>query len=194
MMTWKDEDGISCTILKSYGIFSNGKTRWNKEINLVSWNGRAAKLDLRNWQSDHKKCGKGIALTRGEAENLYKLLGRILYDEQPSGAKTGTSAKAETSKKTGTSARSGAAPGSSAKSGTATTAGKKSLPPKTLEPCYKELGITFGAAPEKCKSARNTLLKKYHPDKNPGNPELATQKTIRIKEAYDKIIQWWSTT
>ena len=183
LMTWKDEDGISCTILKSYGIFSGGKTRWNKEINLVSWNGRAAKLDLRNWQSDHKKCGKGIALTRGEAENLYKLLGRILHNEQPSGA------KAETAKKTGTTAKSG----STARSGAAKTSRKKDSPPKTLESCYKELGIAFDASLEKCKSARNTLLKKYHPDKNPDNPELATRKTIKIKEAYEKIIDWWNT-
>jgi hypothetical protein len=161
-MAWKEEDDeIDCEIIESYGIFSEGNKKWNKEVNLVSWNGRPAKLDIRSWQQDHEKCGKGIALTRAEAEELVTILNKIL-GEKP---KTGETKKA---------------------------AKKKIEPPRTLEPFYDELEIAFGAEPDVCKSARNTLLKKYHPDKNTGNPGFATRKTIKIKEAYDKIISWWN--
>ena len=161
-----DDDEIECQIIKSYGIFSKEKKFWNKEVNLISWNGRPAKLDIRNWQRDHAKCGKGIALTREEAEELVKLLNEILK------------AKPETEK-----TKSGAA-------GPRTK--KRPQPPKTLEPFYDDLELLFGADPAECKTARNTLLKKYHPDKNAGNIAFATRKTIKIKEAYEKITAWWN--
>ena len=169
-MAFTDEDDeIECEIIESYGIFSQGTKFWNKEVNLVSWNRRPAKLDIRAWQRDHAKCGKGITLTREEAEGLVKLLSEILK------AKPG----AEKSKKrtsTGASGRESRSP---------------PAVPKTLEPFYRELKLSFGAGPDKCKTARNTLLKKYHPDINTHNIAFATRKTIKIKEAYEKIIDWW---
>ena len=165
-MAYRNEDDeIECEIIETYGIFSQGSRNWNKEVNLVSWNGRPAKLDIRNWQRDHEKCGKGITITREEAEELFKLLNKILK-AKPKGEKSRQEAKAK--------------------------AKKKPEPPITLEPFYDELELVFGAAPDKCKSARNTLLKKYHPDKNAANIAFATRKTIKIKEAYDKIIAWWN--
>ena len=157
-MAYNNDDDVECEIIESYGIFSRGSGSWNKEINLVSWNGRPAKLDIRSWQKDHKKCGKGIAISVEEAEELVKLLSKILK----------------------------------AKPGEAGPKAKKTPPvPASLEPFYDELELIFGAGPEECKTARNTLLKKYHPDKNAANIAFATRKTIKIKEAYDKIMAWW---
>ena len=159
-MPFRDEDEeIECEIIESYGIFSEGTKSWNKEVNLVSWNGRPAKLDIRSWQRNHEKCGKGIALTKAEAEELVKLLNKILKTKP-------REAKPKPAK-------------------------KRPMPPQTLEPFYDELELLFGASPDECKSARNVLLKKYHPDKNLSNAAFATRKTIKIKEAYDKIAAWW---
>jgi hypothetical protein len=167
-----EDDEIECEIIESYGVFSAGTKNWNKEVNLVSWNGRPAKLDIRSWQSNHEKCGKGIALTREETEELVKLLNKILKQKD-------TKAEQQTGTRTKTSEKKSQSP-------------KKPEPPKTLEPFYNELELRFGAGPDKCKSARNTLLKKYHPDRNSENIAFATRKTIKIKEAYDKIMEWWN--
>jgi len=167
-----EDDEIECEIIESYGVFSTGAKNWNKEVNLVSWNRRPAKLDIRAWQSNHEKCGKGIALTREEAEELVKLLNKILKQKE-------TKTERQTGTKNKTSAKKSRTP-------------KKPEPPKTLEPFYDELELQFGAGPDKCKSARNTLLKKYHPDRNSENIAFATRKTIKIKEAYDKIMEWWN--
>lgn len=43
-----------------------------KEVNLVSWNGAPAKVDIREWDGDMPR--RGIALTEAEAEALYKVL------------------------------------------------------------------------------------------------------------------------
>lgn len=47
-------------------------TAGKKEINLVSWNGHRAKVDIREWDGDIPR--KGITLTEAEAEALYKAL------------------------------------------------------------------------------------------------------------------------
>jgi hypothetical protein len=175
-----EDDEIECEIIESYGVFSDGAKNWKKEVNLVSWNGRPAKFDIRSWQSNHEKCGKGITLTREEAEELVKLLNKILKAKETKQKEK----KPERQTKTGTATKKTQSP-------------KKPVPPQTLKPFYDELELPFGASADKCKSARNTLLKKYHPDhrtegRNSENITFATMKTIKIKEAYDKIMEWWN--
>jgi hypothetical protein len=61
-------------IQKNYGVLSEERNGWRKELNLVSWGGRAPKFDLRDWAPDHEKMSKGITLTTDEAEKLRDLL------------------------------------------------------------------------------------------------------------------------
>jgi hypothetical protein len=69
---------ITYDILKSYGILSEEKGGWKKELNLVSWNGRTPKFDLRDWGPGHEKMGKGITLTQEEAVKLVEFLSAAL--------------------------------------------------------------------------------------------------------------------
>ena len=39
---------------------------WKKELNLVAWNGGEPKYDIRSWNEDHTKMGKGLTLTKEE--------------------------------------------------------------------------------------------------------------------------------
>ncbi|MDR3130397.1 MAG: hypothetical protein LBU18_02500 [Treponema sp.] len=65
---------ITFDILKHYGSISQDRTGWKTELNLVSWNGRTPKFDLRSWSPDHEKMGKGLTLTQEEAAVLTELL------------------------------------------------------------------------------------------------------------------------
>lgn len=69
---------IRFDIKQHLGVLSASNRGWNKELNLVSWNGGNAKLDLRDWDETHEKMGKGVTLTPEEAEKLYELLGGYL--------------------------------------------------------------------------------------------------------------------
>ena len=69
---------IKYEIKESYGELSTSPKGWTKELNLISWNGAAAKFDIREWDPDHEKMGKGVTLTPAEAETLYELLGEAL--------------------------------------------------------------------------------------------------------------------
>ena len=65
---------ITFDIVKHFGVISEEKGGWKKELNLVSWSGRAPKLDIRDWSPGHEKMGKGITLTKDEATTLVELL------------------------------------------------------------------------------------------------------------------------
>ncbi|WP_128893859.1 YdbC family protein [Longirhabdus pacifica] len=65
---------IKFNIDQSLGILSESAKGWTKELNLVSWNGKEAKFDIRDWSPDHDKMGKGITFTKEELQNLKKIL------------------------------------------------------------------------------------------------------------------------
>jgi len=61
-------------ITKHIGVLSEGSKGWTKELNLVSWNDREPKYDIREWDETHEKMGKGITLTKDEVVKLRELL------------------------------------------------------------------------------------------------------------------------
>ncbi len=61
-------------ITKHIGVLSESARGWTKELNMVSWNEREAKYDIREWSPDHSRMGKGVTLTEEDIENLRKLL------------------------------------------------------------------------------------------------------------------------
>ena len=69
--------GIKYDIEKEIGVISQSSKGWNKELNLVSWNNREAKYDIRDWDETHQKMGKGITFTREEQLKLKELLNSI---------------------------------------------------------------------------------------------------------------------
>ena len=69
---------IKFEIKHHIGVLSDSDKGWRKELNLVSWNGREPKYDIRNWSPEHEKMGKGATLSIEEVENLYALLKNIM--------------------------------------------------------------------------------------------------------------------
>ena len=69
---------IKFNIAKHFGVISEGTNGWKMELNMVSWNGRTPKLDVRDWSQGHEKMGKGVTLTREEAEKMVSLLNLAL--------------------------------------------------------------------------------------------------------------------
>ena len=65
---------IKYEITKHIGILSESPKGWTKELNLVSWNDREPKYDIREWSPEHDKMGKGITLTEDEINALKSLL------------------------------------------------------------------------------------------------------------------------
>ena len=70
---------ISYEFIKEYGAFSEGK--WPKQVNLISWNGKEPKYDIRPWDEGHEQMGKGITLTQEELYALGELIAKIRSEE-----------------------------------------------------------------------------------------------------------------
>ena len=68
---------IKYEIKERLGILSESARGWTKELNLVSWNDREAKYDLRDWDENHEKMGKGVTLTQDELVKLRDILNEM---------------------------------------------------------------------------------------------------------------------
>lgn len=68
---------IKYEIIKTIGVLSTSASGWSKELNLISWNDREPKYDLRDWSADHSKMGKGVTLSKEELLALKELLKTI---------------------------------------------------------------------------------------------------------------------
>ncbi len=65
---------IKYEIVEKIGVLSTTEKGWSKELNLISWNDREPKYDLRDWNETHEKMGKGITLTQDELNKLKETL------------------------------------------------------------------------------------------------------------------------
>lgn len=65
---------ITYEIVMQIGIVSQSGSGWVKELNLISWNGRPPKYDIRDWSADHNQMGRGVTLSREELLALRDLL------------------------------------------------------------------------------------------------------------------------
>ena len=61
-------------IKEELGVLSTAKSGWQKELNLVAWNGKEPKYDIRDWAPNHEKMGKGVTFTREELIKLKELI------------------------------------------------------------------------------------------------------------------------
>lgn len=68
---------IKYEITQSLGVLSENAKGWKKELNLISWNEREPKYDIRDWSEDHSKMGKGVTLTDDEIKKLRDVLNKI---------------------------------------------------------------------------------------------------------------------
>ena len=71
---------IKFEIVKKIGILSKSSKGWAKELNLVSWNDREPKYDIREWSPDGQTMGKGVTLTKDELAALRELLKDLVLD------------------------------------------------------------------------------------------------------------------
>jgi hypothetical protein len=61
-------------IVEQVGVLSESSNGWSRELNLVSWNDREPKYDIRDWAPGNEKMGKGISLSKEEAKALKEIL------------------------------------------------------------------------------------------------------------------------
>lgn len=78
-------------ILEHIGVLSTHSTGWNKELNIVRWNGGQPKYDIRDWDLDHEHMSRGVTLHEKEMRQMFDLMKKRRMEnrfkrEEPSAA------------------------------------------------------------------------------------------------------------
>ena len=68
---------IKYEIVEEIAVLSESSSGWKRELNLVSWNGREPKYDLRDWDANHTRMGKGITLSKSDIASLKEVLNKL---------------------------------------------------------------------------------------------------------------------
>ncbi|MBV7504808.1 hypothetical protein KW850_05955 [Bacillus sp. sid0103] len=68
---------IKFEITEKIAVLSESAKGWTKELNLISWNGREPKFDIREWDPNHEKMGKGVTLSKEEMDQLKQAMKRL---------------------------------------------------------------------------------------------------------------------
>ena len=73
-MAKTEEKEITFEIVEHIGDISLATSGWKRELNLVSWNGKDARIDIRSWSPDHSKMSRGLTFCPEEMQIIAKLL------------------------------------------------------------------------------------------------------------------------
>lgn len=64
---------ISYEIKEHIGVITKNKSGWNKELNLISWNGNNPRFDIRDWDEHHEKMSRGVTLSEWEMQKMVDI-------------------------------------------------------------------------------------------------------------------------
>ena len=61
-------------VTERIAVLSTNARGWERQLNMVSWNGNPPKYDIRDWSPDGSKMSKGISMTKEELAALKGIL------------------------------------------------------------------------------------------------------------------------
>lgn len=68
---------IKYEVQEELGVLSESPSGWSRQVNMVSWNDKEAKYDIRDWSPNREKMSKGISLTYEEVLALKDILNKL---------------------------------------------------------------------------------------------------------------------
>ncbi|MBY5035317.1 hypothetical protein K6V78_09735 [Streptococcus gallolyticus] len=69
-----EEKTVTFEIVEHVAVLNTNTSGWTTELNRVSWNGKPAKYEIRDWNPDHTRGGKGTTFDQEVWENLKKTI------------------------------------------------------------------------------------------------------------------------
>ncbi|ASK64282.1 hypothetical protein CFK37_03840 [Virgibacillus phasianinus] len=65
---------VEWDVIEEIAVLHESQAGWTKELNLISWNGDEPKYDVRWWNPDKTRIGKGFTFTAGELHLLRDII------------------------------------------------------------------------------------------------------------------------
>ncbi len=73
-MAVSERDEFTFEIREHLGILREYNNGWTKELNLVAWNNKDPKYDIRDWNPTHENMSRGVTLHRDEMQKLASIM------------------------------------------------------------------------------------------------------------------------
>ena len=68
-------------VIEEIAVLHESQAGWTKELNIISWNGDEPKYDVRWWNPDKTRLGKGFTFTAKELSKLKTIIDIKLPDD-----------------------------------------------------------------------------------------------------------------
>lgn len=65
---------VTFEVVEHIAVLNTNNKGWTTELNRVSWNGKPAKYEIRDWNPDHTRGGKGLTFEPQVWENLKQII------------------------------------------------------------------------------------------------------------------------
>ncbi|ALX47643.1 YdbC family protein [Lentibacillus amyloliquefaciens] len=65
---------VDWDVIEEIAVLYESQAGWTKELNIISWNGDEPKYDVRWWNPDKTRLGKGFTFTADELSKLKVIL------------------------------------------------------------------------------------------------------------------------
>ncbi|WP_088051872.1 YdbC family protein [Virgibacillus dakarensis] len=65
---------VDWDVIEEIAILHESQAGWTKELNIISWNGDEPKYDVRWWNADKSRLGKGFTFTAEELSKLKEII------------------------------------------------------------------------------------------------------------------------
>lgn len=65
---------VTWEVIEEIAVLYESQSGWTKELNRVSWNGDETKYDVRWWNPNKTRIGKGFTFTPEEMKSLKEIM------------------------------------------------------------------------------------------------------------------------
>jgi len=72
---------VDWRVIEEIAVLHESQAGWTKELNIISWNGDEPKYDVRWWNPDKTRLGKGFTFTEEELGKLKSIINIRLPDD-----------------------------------------------------------------------------------------------------------------
>ena len=77
-MAVSERDEFTFEIREHLGTLREYNNGWTKELNLVAWNNKDPKYDIRDWNPTHENMSRGVTLHRDEMRKLASIMKELV--------------------------------------------------------------------------------------------------------------------
>ncbi len=81
-MAERERTDIRFEIVERIGVLGSYPTGWNKEFNVVKWNDKPEKYDIRDWSPGHERMSRGVTMHEDELLKLMDFCSVRFEDEK----------------------------------------------------------------------------------------------------------------